>query len=70
MCSFYRKRKRDKEDLIPLGSRENSNANSNPNINVLLRVRVCVYVGWKGGGAGENIRAKGLEEIKERPLTL
>ena len=50
MGSSYRKRKmRDKEDLIPLGSRENSNPN--PNIKVLLRVRVCVCV-WSGGAGG------------------
>ena len=53
MGSSYRKRKmRDKEDLIPLGSRENSNPNPNPNpnIKVLLRVCICVCVCGRGGG--------------------
>ena len=68
MGSSYRKRKmRDKEDLIPLGSRENSNPNPNPNPNPNIKVLLRVYVCVRGVGvAGENIRAKGLEEVKER----
>ena len=65
MGSSYRKRKRDKEDLIPLGSRENSNPNPNPNpnpnIKVLLRVCVCVC---EGGGGGRREYCQGVRGSK------